>query len=204
MDRWSDALAKFERALEIGGEQASYLTSRALARAYLRSLDKALADVERAIAVEGMDASRLNLGGWICNLKGTWSDAEPALSEAIALEPSHDFAHANRAYARWRMGNRVGARADLDRLAALALEDGKRAEPRRSRMLTYAWRVVGDGWARAVANEPDEPVARYGRAVCHWLAGDIEDARAEWAAAVAKGLAASGSRNVVDQSLRVS
>ena len=72
----------------------------------------------------------------------------------------------------------------------------------RSRMLIYAWRAAGESWSRVVEEQPDEPVAHYGRAVLHWLAGDLESARSEWMAAVARGLETTGPSNF-DQLLRV-
>lgn len=192
MGAWPEALEKFERALALDELSPDNWYGSALANGYMRSFTRAIAEADKTIALGGKDSSRLNLRAWINNRRGAWAEAEPDSDEACALEPGHDFAHSNRAYARFRLGARGPARADLDRLVLIALGERRHGEPRISRMATYAWRATGEGWGQAVEETPEDPLAHYGRAVVHWLAGDFEEARSEAAAALSKGLDSAG------------
>ncbi len=125
VERWGDALADLERAIELASEAAAPLHFHRGMTRWLTSDDpgelrKAMADFDRALELEGEDAEALR---WRAVGHAHFGDHRAALADldrALAVEPGSGEAYHLRFESRSALGDAKGAREDLERAAALA------------------------------------------------------------------------------------
>ncbi|WP_051853339.1 tetratricopeptide repeat protein [Streptomyces sp. NRRL S-146] len=142
--------------------------------------DGAVADLDRAVALEPDNAWYVALRGEHHRIAGRDAEAIRDLTEAVRLDPALGFAWASRGATHERAGDPDAALTDLGR--ALDLDpDYAWAYARRARV----WRALGDprrqlaDLDRALALNPDWPWARCERGDALRAAGRDEEAVAD-------------------------
>jgi len=101
-----------------GAEDASaeQLARRAAAFASRRDYERALADLDRAIELEPTSAAHLAQRGTVLDALKRPAKAIEDFDKALELDPAHVDARWHRAMLRLRVGNRDGAKSDVDAL----------------------------------------------------------------------------------------
>ena len=92
--------------------------ARALVLEKLKKYKAAKASFDGAIAATPKDAEYLHARGTNARHRGDHAAACAAFSAALKLDPHHRTARANRAYARRKIGDFVGARRDYGKALA--------------------------------------------------------------------------------------
>lgn len=76
-------------------------------------LDEALAEYDKALAMDPLNPWALNNAGYTYNLLGRYKEAIPLFERALVLEPDAAYPMNNRGLARWKLGDREGGLADI-------------------------------------------------------------------------------------------
>jgi tetratricopeptide (TPR) repeat protein len=126
LGRLEDAVEAFDNAVDCGGDRTrgAALYARATILDKLKKYKAAKASFDGACAATPKDAEYHHARGANARHRGDHAAAAAAFSAALKLEPTHKTARANRAYARRKIGDFVGARRDYTK----ALEDAPTAK----------------------------------------------------------------------------
>ena len=126
LGRLEDAVEAFDAAVDCGGDRTrgAALYARALVLEKLNKYRAAKASFDGAVAATPKDAEYHHSRGTNARHRGDHAAAVAAFSAALKLDPHHRTARANRAYARRKIGDFVGARRDYTK----ALEDAPTAK----------------------------------------------------------------------------
>ena len=84
-----DALASFNRALELKPSYAECCNNRGIVLQELGRLDAALASFDQALALKPDNARAHNNRGTVLSDLQRWNEAVAAYEQAIALDPSY-------------------------------------------------------------------------------------------------------------------
>jgi len=166
MGRLDEALAGLDAALRIAPNAVGYLRRASIATRR-RQFDAALADCERALALDPALVDAHVERGLAHKGRGDLDAAWRAYEEALRVDPKHAHALSNRASIRMERADPDGAIRDLD--AAIALRPA----------FAMAWR--NRGTARTMKKDWAGAVADYTEAIR--LQADFADAYADrgWA-----------------------
>lgn len=108
---------------------------RALAHGNLDQIDLALKDIEQALAVDANAESAYLLRGNLYYARKEWSKALADYNQVLKLDPDHANALYNRAWTKYKMGNKKEAIADFQTVATLYQQQGKTEEETKVRQL---------------------------------------------------------------------
>ena len=119
LGRLEDAVRAFDAAVDCGGDRTrgAALYARALVLEKLKKYKAAKASFDEA-CTETPTAEYHHACGTNARHRGDHAAACAAFSAALKLEPTHKTARANRAYARRKIGDFVGARRDYGKALA--------------------------------------------------------------------------------------
>ncbi len=147
------ALDLYTRAIELGTlskeDLAGMYSNRGSAQKALGRLEPALADYERAIALDPGLVIAYNNRGQALVEKGDLKRAVADYTQALRLNPEYPSPYFNRSVAYERLGELEKARKDAERFAAL-LPDHPWAKTR----LAYLDQKLAERGARSPAPEP--------------------------------------------------
>ncbi|MGE0708678.1 MAG: protein kinase [Planctomycetota bacterium] len=173
----------FDAALErelVPALRAAVLTSRGVVRHRQGKLEEALADYERALALQPAGSTYANRAAYYATT-GRFAEAEADFGRALALNPREGGARSGRAWARIRLQRYREAIADCD--AALALDPANgRAYHHRALARIYGQfepELVAADLDAAVRLRPDDAEVLYSRATYRRQARDLEGARSD-------------------------
>jgi tetratricopeptide (TPR) repeat protein len=121
--RYEEALADFDRAIELDPEDDWAIISRGQTHRTMGRYAEALADFDRAIELEPESGWAIISRGETYEAMGRYAEALADFDRAIELEPESGWAIANRGETYEAMGRYAEALADFDRAIELDPED---------------------------------------------------------------------------------
>jgi tetratricopeptide (TPR) repeat protein len=119
LQRWSEALADFNRAIALAPHPSSY-EQRGIVYYQMGDRESARKDLEQALRMDPRRAVPLVNLGWLCIEEGRYREAVDYCTRAIAIEPTLSSAYTNRARAYLELGDSLRGLADLQRADELA------------------------------------------------------------------------------------
>jgi tetratricopeptide (TPR) repeat protein len=149
--RYEDALADFNRAIELDPGRAWAIAERAQTYRLMERYDDALADLNRAIELDPGRAWAVLQRAQTYRLMERYDDALADLNRAIELDPRYALAIAGRAETYWSMERYDDALADFNRAIEL--------NPR------YVWAIAGRGQTYRSMERYDDALADLSRAI---------------------------------------
>ncbi|MFD7661854.1 tetratricopeptide repeat protein [Streptomyces sp. NPDC059788] len=184
-ERWQQALAAFDRALELVPDDADAWFGRGLTHRYARDFERAAEDFTRARDLDPSQPAPLFQLGETNRLMGRYEQALTLFDRTLELFPGHDPSHGSRAVCLRRLGRYEEALAGLTRAIELRpdyawamAERGMtyRAMGRYAQALaefdralaanpSYAWAAGARGRVALLAGRLAEAVADFGRVV---------------------------------------
>lgn len=177
--KYDEAISYFSRAIALDQESGIAYVNRGLTHIYTGNLDTAFHDLDTAIDKNDKDAAAWRTRGW-ARLRGKeWQNATADLDRAIAFDSVDPFSFTDRALARWWRNDRDGALEDLHQLLKIKTSDFSVHSVERVREDAVTWGATGHDWSLAVERRPNDPLARLGRGVSRWLAGDLDGAEGD-------------------------
>jgi len=121
------AIAEYTRVVEADPNNSAAYYWRGVSLAKSGADDRAIADLQRSIALDARRVEAYEYLDWLLARRGQWSAIAWYWSALLELEPGNARACYQRAAARWRAGDRAGALEDARRACRLGLQDGCRA-----------------------------------------------------------------------------
>ena len=118
-----DAIADFDRAIELNPNYVKAYTKRGVAKVMLGDHDGAIADCDRAIALNPDYAEAYFFRGFAKRGLGDYRGAIADYDRAIELDPDNTVAYTLRGGAKSALGDHEGAIADYGRAIELNPED---------------------------------------------------------------------------------
>jgi len=115
LGRPGEALAEFDRAIEIDPRSAGAHTNRGVALRGLKRFEEALAAYDRAIEIDPRDAQTHSKRGSTLNELGRFEEALAAFDRTIAIDPRNAPAYSNRGNALLGLRRFEEALAAFDR-----------------------------------------------------------------------------------------
>ncbi len=181
-----NAMADFDRAIEIDPDNAWAYNDRGRAHAEIGEYAKAIADYDRAIAIDPNNAMAYHNRGYAYSEMGERDKAIADYDRAIAIDPNNARAYNNRGSAYDEMGERDKAIADYDRAIAL---DPNSAAPYSNRGSAYSEmgeidKAIAD-LDRAIALDPNSAAAYSNRGLAYYEMGERDKAIADYDRAIA-------------------
>jgi|SRR5688572_20411895 len=173
--QWGDALASYERILQLAPDHVLALNNRANVLQLFGRWNDAIAGYDRALGVrpDYVDAA-YNRATVLHRLK-RWDEALAGYERALAMKPDHPDARSNRGAVLGELGRWEEALADID--AALAARPGyAQAHSNKARVLQELGRFdeALENLDRAVTLDPHLVEAQWNRALLLLLMGDYE------------------------------
>lgn len=123
-EKWSEAVAELNKALEINPRYAYAYNVRGVVYANKGQLDRALSDFNKVIEINPGDAHAYNNRAKLYVSKGQLDRALSDYSKAIELDPGLAMAYSNRGFLMWKLGNNKMACSDWKRSCELGDCDG--------------------------------------------------------------------------------
>jgi len=129
LDRWPEAEADMQRALQLSPEQPdvmNYLGYTWVNRG--ERLQEGLALIERAVELRPMSGAIIDSLGWAHYQLGDYAQALDYLERAVELEPADATLNDHLGDAYWRLGRRIEARFQWQRALTLDPDDAASIE----------------------------------------------------------------------------
>lgn len=126
LDRWNDAKADLQKALELNPDQPdvlNYLGYGLLVRG--ESLDNARAMLEKAIAMNPNDPQIIDSMGWALYLTAHYKEALPYLERAVELLPGDATVNDHLGDAYWQLGRKSEAHFQWERALTFSPEESE-------------------------------------------------------------------------------
>ncbi len=172
------AIADFNRAIELRSDYAEAYLNRGSAYADLEQFEEAIADYTRVIALQPGNAQALHNRGTAYGRLGQLQAALQDLDRAVALLPEDPAVHFNRGSVHADLGNDQQAVADYTR--AIALRPGDAAAFNRRGTIYHLRLKQLDPALRdfnqAIALEPSRPEAYFSRGLVRAELGEHDHA----------------------------
>ena len=173
--RYGEAIESYGSAIQTDPESSIGYVNRGLTKIYRGEpgdLDAALVDLDVAVAKNSNDAAAWHTRGWARLRRKEWHEAVADFNKAIELSADDPFRFIDRALARWWLQNRKGAFEDLRSVLEMkhATLAGQSIERVREDAVT--WGATSKDWSLAVDCKPKDFLARLGRGISRWMAGD--------------------------------
>ena len=118
-----DAIADYDRAIELDSQDAEAHEGRGHAKNKMGDHKGAIADYGRAIELNPQDARTYNSRGTAKDNMGNYEDAIADYDRAIELNPKYAMAYGNRGNTKSKLGNYEDAIADINRAIELNPQD---------------------------------------------------------------------------------
>ncbi|MFG2220494.1 tetratricopeptide repeat protein [Streptomyces sp. NPDC048685] len=150
-DRYEQAIADYDRAIELGLEGDLAHHGRGLVHLAVHQYRDALADFTRAVEADPADPNNLAQRAWTHGLLGEDEEAVGDYDGVLALEPDDVFARTMRGAVRRKLGRPDEAIADFDQ--ALAIDPN------------YAFALTNRGLAHQDLEQHDEAIADFDQAL---------------------------------------
>ena len=176
LGRRQEALRDYEAALAVEPRNPSAHHNRGVVLEKLGRLEDAVEAFDSAVDC-GMppDAEYHHARGTNARHRGDHAAAAAAFSAALKLEPAHKAARANRAYARRKLGDFVGARRDYGK----ALADAPTAKLYNARAYCSAKLEKFDAavadYAEALRLDPANAHALHNRGISYDRLGRVDE-----------------------------
>jgi len=183
--RHGDALADFNRAIEVSPENGMAIGERGLTYQLLKRYEEALADYDRAIELNPENATFIASRGGVYQLMERYEEAVANFSRAIDLNPGNSWAVSSRGAAYLSTGRYQEALADFNRAIELNPED--------------SWAIISHGEAcrkmglyhealadcsRLIQLDPKDVLAIGDRGLTYELMGRYEEALTDFSQAI--------------------
>lgn len=144
LDRWPEAEADLQRALQISPDQAevlNYLGYTWVDRG--ERMEEAMALIQRAVEIRPLSGAIVDSLGWAYYRQGDYEQALEYLERAVELEPADTVLNDHLGDVYWRLGRRTEARFQWRRALSLDPSETERAaiEPKLVRGLPPAPRT---------------------------------------------------------------
>jgi len=110
--QFQDAVAMFDRALELDPRNAAALADRAVAHTWLRKFDLAKRDVDAALVIDPTNAVAFRARGLSAELMEKWAQAIDAYTTSLQAESQNGFALGHRAICEAALSRHDEALAD--------------------------------------------------------------------------------------------
>jgi tetratricopeptide (TPR) repeat protein len=149
--QYSEALACFDRALQLKPDMAVAHLGRGAALLHLGQLEQALANLGQAVRLAPKSAQAHNALGVALEQVNRLADARHCFEQALALEPNHAEAHHNLGLVLAAQGRHADALASIERALALQPEHAPTHTNRGTQLLAL--------------NRPTEALASFERAL---------------------------------------
>lgn len=117
------ALIYLDSALRLESDEPAYLTNRGILKEHLVDTAGAVADYQRALAVDPSFGLAIHNLAVIKRARGDQNESEKMLDEAILQSPRLPYPYAGRAYYRLHHRNLKGALEDYDKVLELNKTD---------------------------------------------------------------------------------
>jgi len=128
LDRYEEAIASFDQAIELQPDHATAWYNRGIALKTLGQLEQAIASYDKAIELKPDDASAWNNRRWVLDTLGRYEEALASCDKAIELGDQSSNVFFNRAIALLGLNHWDEGIVELDNaLDRLAEEPGKEA-----------------------------------------------------------------------------
>ena len=173
--QWNDALAGYERILQLAPDHALAWNNRANVLQLFGRWSDALASYDRALRVRPNYADAVYNRATVLHRLKRWDEALAGYEAALAMSPGHADARNNRGAVLGELGRTDEALADFD--AALAARPGyAQAHSNKARVLQdlERWDEALAQLDQAVALDPQLVEAQWNRALLLLLLGDYE------------------------------
>lgn len=149
--RWREALADFDRCLELAPDDVRAWTGRGLTHRYRRDFERAAEDFTRALDLDpGSVAAAFHLGE-TNRLMGRHEQALTVLDRTLELDPRHVSAHGSRAVCLRHLGRYEAALTGLERAVEMRPD--------------YAWAMAERGMTYRAMGRFTEALAEFDRAL---------------------------------------
>ena len=182
---YRSAIDSFTKSLDLNPTSLAY-SDRGSAYINVGEYDDAIADYDRAIALDPNYAAAYNNRGVARAHKGDYDSAIADYDRTIALDPNYAAAYDNRGTVKAHKGDYDGAIADYDRAIAL---DPDYAAAYDNRGTAKAHKSDYDGaiadYDRAIALDPNDTAAYNNRGLAKAHKGDYDGAIADCSRAIA-------------------
>jgi Flp pilus assembly protein TadD len=192
------AVACFDRAIAMRGDNAKYYNLRGVALSRAGEAERAAADWDKALALAPGDIEPHINRGVDALRRGADREAVQSFEAAIAQDPGHGRAHGYLAIALERLGDVTRAFEHYDRSTALARDDAKVFCDRSDahfRRGDYA--AALEDAQRAVGNESHRGSAYAARGRALAMLGRSRDARVSFEEAIELGIEPSQYEDAV-------
>lgn len=186
LDQHSEAAADYGKAIALVPDKADYHLWRSTVQRKSGNLKAALADVERAIALDPKWAYARMIKAFAYERMGEWGKAVDAYGDAIAIAPGDADYFDGRCWARAMTRDFAGGKADCDRALELDPESWNSYDSRayiHYRLGEHA-KAIADG-DMAIKHEPEVGPSWYVRGLAKRALGDATGAEADIAKALA-------------------
>jgi tetratricopeptide (TPR) repeat protein len=177
LGRLDEALEKCTRAIALAPTVSTAFEARAFARGYRGDYTAALDDANRAIELNDRQANHFDVRAWVRMRLSDWRGSAEDCARTLALDQAHPYAYSSLALARWGLGQVEATLEALRQVLALQLREFTLTAPRRGRLHCLAWGTVVKDWDWSVElqKRPD-PLAKLGRGIAFWMAGELAPA----------------------------
>lgn len=125
LDRYEEAVAAYEEALELAPQKAQVWVNLGVAQRLAGDYDKALKAYEQALSLNGKLATAHSSIGSLRVLQNKPQQAIQAFQSAIDLDPNIAVTHGNLALALAMVGRYEDAQSSLKRAVALGYDNSK-------------------------------------------------------------------------------
>lgn len=117
--QFQDAVAMFDKALELDSKNVTALADRGVAYTWMRKFDLAKKDIDAALSIDPANAVAIRARGLGAELNGNCAEAVQAYTASLESEPRNGFAIGHRAICKAALSKNDEAIAD----SALALKE---------------------------------------------------------------------------------
>ena len=180
---YQSAIVSFTESLDLNPSSLAY-SNRGSAYINVRKYDDAIADYDRAIALDPSYAMAYNNRGFAKLNKGDYDGAIDDCSRAIAIDPNNAAAYNNRGTAKAHKGDYDSAIDDYDRAIAIDPNNAPLHDNRGVAKLSIGdYDGAIDDCSRAIELKPDEALAYRNRGMIWLRLSEWDNAKADFTVA---------------------
>ena len=118
------ALTAFDKALRLDGSNVEYLVNRGTVKYYLRQLDDAQKDLEKAERLNPKEPNIYNTLSMIAISRGNYDGALTLIGKSLSLAPNQPYYLNNRGFVLLMKNRNAEAMQDIDQSILLDAENG--------------------------------------------------------------------------------
>jgi len=175
--RYPQAVALCDRALELDPRSASAYTIRGRAKRKMGRHAEALSDLDRAVELDPRAQQAYANRGLVQRAIGRYPEAIADYDRALELDPRDVTTLGNRGFAKAKLGEHMAAVADYDRAIQLGARHAQVHLNRgRSNQALRRHAMAVEDFDRALALDPEEQTVWGYRGACKIALGDFQGA----------------------------